>query len=481
MRAGRRYEDRMDTFITISSAATPLGIPTGRKCFIVPSGRYANRLAVIYAASAGTIKLTWADPPYQAFSTPVNVVTDSADLPFDAFLRDTGDIYLAYTIATNLHLGFVKLTFSDGTWSAGTPVTVYDGDESRYPSICRLSTGYLWIAYTRISGGSHYISAKASSDDGADWGTVTNPGDTLTSGASSAWCTMLESGYHQYVFYSEGGAKVAYRRKLNAGIIWDGEVILASGSGLDEDLSAGKDIDGRIGLAYASASGLKFREYSGSVWSAEYVLDTDTTVSRPIVSYQGGIPYVVFTRVYGTGMNLVFFTKKAGVAFQSPAPLDDRKSYLQKLLVYDASAGTYQDKTVSASSPETADVYHSTSGALIAAVNDAVYIGMEAPFHFIRLILSTAGIGGEVAWKYWDGQSWQSFTPASGAWHFTTGEKDFLPWNDYSVIPGDWQKKTISDQTLYWIAAVVTSAFTTPPVGTQITTISRLEALCAQV
>ena len=170
----------MDKFIVSSTADRPLGLPTGRKCLIIRSGRYADRMTIIYAASATTIAMVWADPPYSGFSAPLNIVTDSSDSPFDAWMNDSGDIYLAYSAASGNQLVFVKVTFIDGTWSVGTPVTVYDSDANYYPSLRLLTSGYLWIAYTRVSGGNYYINAKSSGDDGQSWGTVSNPGDTLT-------------------------------------------------------------------------------------------------------------------------------------------------------------------------------------------------------------------------------------------------------------------------------------------------------------
>lgn len=470
----------MDKFIVNSTASLPLGLPTGSKCLMVKSGQHVNRMTVVYAASATTIAMIWADPPYNAFSSPVNIVTDSADSPFDAWMNDTGDIYIAYSTASGNQLAFVKLTFNDGVWSVGTPVTVYDSDANFYPSIRLLSSGYLWISYTRVSGGSYYISAKSSGDDGQSWGTVSNPGDTLTTGSSAAYSTMVEAGDYQYVFYTEGGAKVAYRRKLIAGVIWNSEVILASGSGYGEDISVAVAGDGRIGLAYSSASGLKFREYSGSAWSAVFVPD-ENAISGPAVSYPGGVPYVLYIRTCGTNMKQVMYTRKTDAIFQNPAPLDNRKSFLTRLLVYDASAGTYQDKSEEAASADTADIFHTTSGKLLAASGDAFFLGMDQPFHFLNLILSTVGSGGEVVWKYWDGQAWKSFTPASGSWHFSSTQKELLLWDDYHSIPADWQKKTVAEHNLYWISVTVASPFTGAPIGTQISAVSNLKALSIQV
>jgi hypothetical protein len=357
---------------------------------------------------------------------------------------------------------------------------VYNGGESYYPSIRKLVSNYLWIAYTRLSSGDYFISAKSSGDNGATWGAVSDPGDTLTSGSSSAYCSMVEAGGYQYVIYSDGGTTIAYRRKLNAAVLWNSEVVLATGSGFDKRLAAAVSDDSRIGVAYADADSLKFREYSGSTWSGEHTVE-NVAVDHPVVSYQGGLPYVLFSREYGTDMPLVMYSRLAGTQFQSPASLDGRKSYLQKLLVYDASAGTYQDRTSEASSADSGDIYHGTSGALLAAVGDTIFIGMNDPFHLLNIILLTSGSGGEVTWKYWDGQVWQSFIPSSGSWHFSGSPATVLLWDDFGSIPNDWQQKVIEGTAHYWIAVSVTASYSTAPVGSQMTAIASLQALSVGV
>lgn len=469
-------EDMMHRFIANSTAAGPLGLPTGSTCLKVASGQFNGRVAVVFASAPSTLALVWADPPYSSFSSPVNIVTDAANQPFGAFISSSGDIYLAYTITGSTNLGFVKLTFSDGSWTVGSPVVAFDGGGAFYPSIYKLSTGYLWISYTRLSGGSYYVCAKVSGSDGAGWGVVSSPGDTLTAGAASAYSKVIEAGVYQYVFYNDGGVKIAYRSKLNAAAIWNSEVVLATGTGYNEHLTAAVNSDGRIALAFASSAGLKFREYSGSSWSGELSVDANEC-KWPLVSYQGGVPYVVFSRSYGVSQSLVLYSKKAENIFTGAAPLDLRASYLSKLVVYSSQSGSYQDRSSQAESTTTADVFHSGSGALLRNAGDAVYFGAEKPFCHLHFILSTTGTGGEVIWKYWDGSAWKSFTPSSGGWNFTSTDQDLLLWDDFFSIPGDWQKKEVSGNSLFWIAATVSSPFTVAPVGTQITTVSNLKAI----
>lgn len=466
-------------FIAQSSALYPLGISPGRKCLIVPGGQYAGRTAVLYAASAAAIKLVSADAPYTTFTAPVDVVVDAADTPFDAFMAADGDIYVAYIVAATNDLAFVKVTFSNGAWTVGSKVTVFTADDCSHPSICRLTSNQLWIAYTRLNGGQCYISAKMSLDDGVSWGTLSDPGDTLTSGSTAACPAMIEQNYFQFLFYTEGDGKLAYRYKANGAILWESEIILASGAGFDEQFSAAASRDGRVAVGYVNASGLRFREYSGSTWSAEMVVENGD-VAAPAVAYRGGDAFLLFIRNSSDQRHALMVSHKEAGGFSAPVALDTRKADLKKLLVYNAGAGTYQDKTSQAASEAAGDVIHSASGALLDEIGDTVYIGLDEPFNALYIRLSTIGAGGEVTWKFWDGQGWKMFSPYSGTWHLSSSDQDIILWSDYQALPADWQKREISGHTCYWIAVAVTAAFTAAPVGSRVTAVTDLKAYSTQ-
>lgn len=470
----------MNRYLNSSTAVLPLGLPTGQKCLMVPAGQYAGRTALLYAVSSTTIELISVDPPYTSPADPQAVVTDSANFPFDAWMDDDGDIYIAYTVSSSLKLGFVKLTFSGGQWSAGSPVSVFDAGESYFQNICKLSSGQLWIVYTRISGENYFVSAKNSSDDGQSWGVVSDPGDTLTNGADFAFGRMVELNGYQYLFYTDGGERIAYKTKANSSAVWSGENILGSEGGYNERFSARASADGRIGLAYVAGSGLKFREFTGSHWTGEATIDTGT-ISSPSPLYLAGEPCVVYGKDKGGGMTWFGFSRRDNGQFTAPEILDVRKAELKSLLLYSESAGTYEDKTGEAASSMTADIFHAASGSLLADSGDTIFFGIDQPFNLIRLLLSTPGTGGEVGWKYWDGLNWKAFVPESGAWSFSESEKDILFWPDFNSVPSDWQKKTIAGEACFWISASVVNSFTTAPVGSRITAWSRITLISPQV
>jgi hypothetical protein len=105
----------------------------------------------------------------------------------------------------------------------------------------------------------------------------------------------------------------------------------------------------------------------------------------------------------------------------------------------------------------------------VAAVDDALYLGADAPFASLNIRLSTAGSDGAVVWEYYSDSGWESFNPESGACNFQQSIQLVRLWPDAANAPVDWQTTKIESRSHFWIRARVTTAFTTAPVGSQIT------------
>jgi hypothetical protein len=94
---------------------------------------------------------------------------------------------------------------------------------------------------------------------------------------------------------------------------------------------------------------------------------------------------------------------------------------------------------------------------------------MEAKFNLARMVLSTAGIGGEVVWQYWEGESWNDFVPVSGNYNLDSEEKMIILWQDLNSVPAAQQRCPVNGVSQFWIRIPVTTPFATAPVGTQVT------------
>jgi hypothetical protein len=165
-------------------------------------------------------------------------------------------------------------------------------------------------------------------------------------------------------------------------------------------------------------------------------------------------------------------SQKGETGFGAAVPLFVAEAAFTKVFVYDASATVkFQDKTAEAASTAAGDVLHSTSGAMLKDVGDASYFGAEEPFHFFRAVNSVAGVGGAVAYSYWNGSEWTAFIPNSGNYNFTdTGAGVYL-WSDKSQIPSGWLKASVAGSVKYWLKIEAVTAYSTGPVGTQLSAI----------
>lgn len=467
----------MKTFVTTSSATDPLGISTGQKVLRVTSGAYSQRIALLYQDTTGSISLRWAAAPYTSWSSPTTLASDSDDSAFDAWMDSAGDIFLVYTQGITFNLLFRRITFSAGAWSAGSPVTIYSTDDCFFPSITYEDPQRLWVTYTRVAAGSYYINAQKSDDFGVSW--VSGAGEALSDAGTSAFSQIVVSGAFVYAFYTLSGTKLALRDKHVNITQFNAEQTMASGAGFDEHFHAAVAPDGRVGLCYDHGA-LRYRVYDGAQWLVSQEVDA-VGGDSPRVTFSGSSAVLMYLQNFGANQNRLLYAIAQGGSFTTPDDLTLSRAALANLTLYAASAGTYENLTTQASSGTAADVFHSVSGAQISVIGDAVYFGQSERFNYLQLILSTVGVGGVVAWQYFDGSGWTAFVPTDGEYHFTLGARDQLLWADIDSTPADWQTTTINSVTGFYVRAIVTGSFTTAPIGSQATGIPNTTELITEV
>ena len=460
----------MRNFITNSTAFYKAGISPGKKIFRINSGPYAGRLAMLMATSANNIQITYADYPYNVWAVPETMIYDSADYPFDAVMNSTGDIYLAYTLESSHALVLRKLTFSLGGWHAGTLRTIYNVSGCYFPSILIESPEMLWVSYTRQSDSQFIVNAKSSEDDGETWmGGPEDFGWLIGGPYDSAYSRIIIFGAFLDAVYTVDGSKLALRRKHLTTPVWNTEQEVASGAGFDSDFDVALSENGRMGIVFDDGQ-LKFREYDGSGWTGISTVD-ENGGSFPQIRYFDNNPYVVYMSAVGDNQNKMLYSRRVAGSFTDPVILDARKNAFAKVLCFHAGSGTYEDLTSAAADETAGDVLHSESSSLAANIGDAVYLGMDDKFNYLKLILSTAGSGGGIEWQYFNGQDWTGFVPYGGTYSFDSLDKELLLWRDYASIVGDWQKKDVAGHYHFWIRALVSSQFNAGPVGTRLTAI----------
>lgn len=466
----------MQIHLTDSTAAYRTGLGPCKRLFKVSSGPYAGRMVVLIQTSPTEIKLTYADYPYLQWSTPSTLVSDAADYPFDADMDVDNNIHLVYTLGSNNNLVSHQLTFTGGLWTVGSQNTIYNADANYFSSMMFLPTGRIWVCWSRLSGGSYYVNAKFSDDEGATWvSDESSYGFTISSAATAAFSKMTVLGSYVYVIYTTDGTKLSFRRMHFDVGGFESEVDIATGSGFDENFDSAVSDDGRLGIVYEDGQ-IRYREFDGSSWGGIINIDSGGGIF-PQLKYVGNCPYVIYLSTFNGAQNQVLYSRRPGSSFSTPALLDSRKSIFDKVLCYNSVVAGYSDLTTASGNSTTGDVYHPDSSALFKETGDALYLGMDDRSHYLKIALSTSGAGGNVSWQYFNGIEWISFVPSGGAFNFNLTDRELLLWDDYASIPNAWQKNEVNGANYFWIRIVVSAAYSTGPVGTQITPVSNVNAL----
>jgi len=215
------------------------------------------------------------------------------------------------------------------------------------------------------------------------------------------------------------------------------------------------------------------KEFDGLTWSGLVEVESVTALSPQIV-YLENAPHIFYARALGGDYRIARAAVKSGGTFVL-SNLSPATGQFDKVFLYNAGTGQYQDKTTAAANTSSADVVHSASGAMLNSVDDCIYLGKSSKFGVAAMILTPAGAGGAVAWEYFDGVQWIEFTPYSGAYHFDFADRLVYLWQDGASIPGDWQLGNVNGTNAFWIRARVTTGFTTNPIGTQILAACKLD------
>jgi hypothetical protein len=136
-----------------------------------------------------------------------------------------------------------------------------------------------------------------------------------------------------------------------------------------------------------------------------------------------------------------------------------------KAWMIDDPAGTpvYVDETVDLSDADASDVQLFPATEVSG---DQFAIGFTSPFAKLAWVIGTLGVGGTVAWKYWNGTAW---TTVTGLTDTTTGFTA-SPGTVTFTMPTDWKRRSLNGSAeLYYLVAEITGAYGTNPLATSMT------------
>jgi hypothetical protein len=465
----------MQKKITEITASSGFGIPPGRKLLKVNSGKYGGRLMAVIKTTNNEIKYSYADHPYNLWSSLISIASDVHNAPIDAVMDESGNVYVVYIEQTTEYLVSKKISFNDGAWTVGSKVYVLNTSTCYVPNIT-IDNNNLWISFGYLNTGLMDIQVKSSTDNGVTWGSgPTDVGDNIAPGLISGIPKISTSANTIFVVYVSDWTDIKLRTRALSGGSWSSEFTIVSSLNIDEHFDITVLPEGSLSLVYDDDQ-LNYREYDGVNWGPVTVIDTNSG-SFPQLKVINNVPVIIYLSEFGSGQYSVKYSSRIDGSFSTPIEIDNRSVNFDSVILYDLTSNQYADLTSASSDDTSADVFHPQSSVLCSNVGDTIYLGMDQQFRFVNVILSTVGIGGTVGYSYWDGINWNSFNPAGGNYNLTQSNKGLILWDDFDSIPVNWQKNKVYELTRFWVKIEVQSGFSTSPVGTQLSSISNLTAI----
>jgi len=258
---------------------------------------------------------------------------------FDVRIETNDDICIVLNEVGVGTLKFIRLTYSSGSWSIGTPVLITTETCNAGLSITRRSNGDFWIGGGQT--GFSLFSAY-STDEGLLWTRI------LITASTSSPIVVIPKGTYIWLFHFSSSNLRVYQYDTS----WDAGTLIGS-SNTNGVLGILKISDSEIYIACRATGGIKLYKYNGSSWGSSTTITGNTNDTDPSLCNINGNPAIVFKDYDGTNYNIYYRTYNGStwdseVALTSDSAVDSFPSTLD----YDLSK-IYLCYTVGASSPYT--------------------------------------------------------------------------------------------------------------------------------
>ena len=418
---------------------------------------------------------------------------DSSDNIYVVYAEDSAGANTAYDVF------YRKLTKGAGAnWTLETEQTALDAlstGSDRAFSFATLElqgTTRIWLAVRRYDGTNYQVSVYYSDGLGTapTWTQSVATLDTANTNAVHD-PTLVRFGSNIGVIYERSeqpagtyGIYWRYRADSDGLTSWVAEGQVADPTTARPDFSVAGDTSDNIylGINESDLGQIAFTYYNGTVWSSAATVAENTYGNDISVSTDGTNAWVFYGNYSGISDNLTVYAQKlvykkcvppftASDCDSSATAVVSYHSTFDKVWLYDADAPTpFEDETTDAANTTTNDVAHSTSGKLVQAVGDIIYLGMDEKFDVISWDLYTGSFssgGGMVAFEYYNGSSWKALTTYLEI--STGGFITFVPHTDWATTQLNGESTAY-----YYIRARTTTAYTTAPIGSQMIAIPQV-------
>ena len=261
------------------------------------------------------------------------VYNSVAVLKFDILIEDDNNILLSIVNYDGWSdLLFIKLTYSSGTWSVGTPVEIVTNAPLLVCSITLRSNGDIWIgALNSNSGGS--ADCYYSTDGGINWNLTSFVSNSyaiqLIPKGSNIWAFVIDATNHKLKIYEYTSS-------------WDSGTIISGTSDYiyngPKYLAAVKISDTNIWVStfmidFGDFSfGLCIYNYTGS-WSTRTKLTTQTQDTNPSLQNRDGNPIFCYQKYVDASNSNIAYQIYNGASWDTEVALTSSGANLAPTLV----------------------------------------------------------------------------------------------------------------------------------------------------
>ncbi len=330
----------------------------------------------------------------------------------------------------------------------------------------------LWVATRyRDRTNSHYYSTRVYYSDGFGDAPTWTLSTTLDTADSTSYRhpVLFVFGTKIGVVYNDGsttGTKDWRWRNISDPLgTWAAEATISNNSTTKIDHSVVADDNGGIHMItgdFSNLSSVWYHYYNGTSWQSAVQLESSGAGYYGIsITTDGTDVWVVYPVDSGYQSYLAYrqiVSPFASENIGSLQPVNSTDDFFDKSYTYISS--TYADVTSNMSTAN-ATTMGDTTGDMIYFGHLSQYRSFSTKF----IGSSYDGIGGVLAWEYWNGSSWATITSLSS---FDTNLTSYIHPNFITfAAPGDWVTKEIdaanAPGTYYYIRARVTTGYTTAP------------------
>ncbi len=448
---------------------------TSSPCRNQTSAANGMGLVWIYSTDGGT-NWTCGSQLNSNFLIPyyASAAVDSAD-----------NVYVVYSAALNgsnseYDVFYRKLTKDVGsTWTVGNEQTAIDASSSSAYTVATIEiedTDRLWIAARYYDNNNYQVSTYYSNDqsDAPTWTVSRATLNTPSASTADHYSTIVRFNGRVGVIYNAATNDQRWRFRSDSDPLtdWVAESIISTDNVSAPSFTAVSDGSDNVYYASNAAASIYFSYWNGSVWTATTtVAATATTDSYVGLSTDGNNVWIVFGETSNLSTGLPGSRKivyRKGVApftvgnFSTASiPLVSSHGTFDKYWRYVSSV--YTNDTTDAANTTSADTQTATN------VNDSLYFGKSEQFDAVVWDVSTAGIGGQLYWEYWNGSTWIQLTSINSVTAPALTADGYISFTP----PSDWATTAVNSEgtSYYYVRARVLRAFTTTPIGVQFTTI----------